>query len=89
MPAWEPADGTRRGAGRAHSPSPFPEGKVMTFPSHRGGYVAAFTVALSTLALISTAPAHAKTSERTTFLLSRAADGTLPQRRLPERGRVA
>src|SRR4051794_33645867 len=50
----------------------------MTFPSHRGGYVAAFTVALSTLALISTAPAHAKTSERTTFLLSRAADGTFP-----------
>jgi hypothetical protein len=50
----------------------------MTFPSHRGGYVAAFTAALSTLALISTAPAHAKTSERTTFLLSRAADGTFP-----------
>jgi Tol biopolymer transport system component len=38
--------------------------------------VAAFTVALSTLALISTAPAHA--SERTTFLLSRAADGGFP-----------
>jgi hypothetical protein len=50
----------------------------MTFPSHRGGYVAAFTVALSTLALISTAPAHARTSERTTYLLSRAADGGFP-----------
>ena len=50
----------------------------MTFPSHRGGYVAAFTVALSTLALISTAPAHAGASERTTFLLSRAADGGFP-----------
>jgi hypothetical protein len=50
----------------------------MTLPSHRGGYVAAFTVALSTLALIATAPAHAATSERTTFLLSRAADGGFP-----------
>jgi hypothetical protein len=50
----------------------------MTFPSHRGGYVAAFTVALSTLALLSSPPGHAKTSARTTFLLSRAADGGFP-----------
>ncbi len=50
----------------------------MTFLSHRGGYVAAFTVALSTLALISMAPADARASERTTFLLSRAADGGFP-----------
>jgi hypothetical protein len=50
----------------------------MTFPSHRGGYVAAFTVALSTLTLLSTAPAHAGASERTTSLLSRAADGGFP-----------
>ena len=62
MPAWEAADWTRTGAGRALYPSPFPEGKAMTFPSHRGGYVAAFTVALSTLALTSTLPAHARAS---------------------------
>ena len=40
--------------------------------------MAAFTVALSTLTLIFTVPAHANTSQRTTFLLSRAADGTFP-----------
>jgi hypothetical protein len=51
----------------------------MSFPSYRrGGTVAAFTVALSALALISTSPAHARTSDRTTFLLSRAADGGFP-----------
>ncbi len=50
----------------------------MTFLSQRGGYVAAFTVALSSLALISMAPADARASERTTFLLSRAADGGFP-----------
>jgi hypothetical protein len=70
--------GLVRGAGRAHYPSPFPEGKEMTFPSYRGGCVAAVTVALSTLALMSTAPAHARASERTTLLLSRAADGGFP-----------
>ena len=78
MSVREAADWTRTGAGSAPYPSPFPEGKVMTFPSHRGGYVAAFTVALSTLALISTAPAARQASERTTFLLSRAADGGFP-----------
>jgi hypothetical protein len=52
----------------------------MSFPLsyRRGGTVAAFTVALSALALISTSPAHAKTSARTTYLLSRAADGGFP-----------
>ncbi len=50
----------------------------MTFLSHRGGYVAAVTVALSTLALISMAPGDARASERTTFLLSRSADGGFP-----------
>jgi hypothetical protein len=49
----------------------------MSLPSHRGA-VAALTVALGALALIPAAPAHARTSERTTFLLSRAADGGFP-----------
>ena len=64
MSAREAADLDSYGRRTRPLPSPFPEGKVMTFPSHRGGYVAAFTVALSTLALISTAPAHAASVPR-------------------------